>query len=201
MRKMLFTFAGVMMVLALTLAGPGTAGALPIATDLQLAGFSSIGVVGPIATGIVTITETNPLGGSPWSVVVSDAGGPIAVATVTNGSIVLNNSTDVATFSGTLSNSATLNLTGTVALLAAQSGYYSWNLTLPAATMTSLNVSGAYAMASTTFTGGLSVDLSHNNSLNSTSAAVSSVVPVPPALLLFAPGLLGLIGIRRRLNA
>jgi hypothetical protein len=199
MKRMLFTFAGIMMVLALTIAGPGTAKALPIGTDMQLAGFSSVAVSGPIATGIVTITETNPLGASPWSVAISNAGGPIAVATVTSGSIVLNDSTDVATFSGNLSNSATLNLTGSIALLAAESGYYSWNLTLPAATMTSLNVSGAYTMASTAFRGGLSVDLSGNPLFNSTSAAVSSV-PIPPALFLFAPALLGLVGIRKRLK-
>jgi hypothetical protein len=197
MKKIGLLAVGFILAIGLLAGTAGVAKALPIGTDLQLAGFSSVALVGPIATGIVTITETNPLGGSPWSVVVSNAGGPVAVATVANGSIVLNNTTDIATFTGNLSNSASLNLTGTVALLAAQSGYYSWNLTFPAATMTNLNVAGSYAMAFETFTGGVSVDLSKNPSFNSTSAAVSAV-PIPPALMLFAPALLGLIGMRKR---
>ncbi len=201
MKRLLFGIAGIMMALAVVIGAPGMAGATPIAA------YETIGF-GPstTATGTDTVTVTPRLSyGSPvlWTLQGWDAAGnEIGDVSVSNGELVFNNLTNQVEFTGQIvGSSASFDVLGALSNYSGPSAsnhYYTWNVVF--SNLSSL--SNAVFTASGAYVGSVSIEQTGKSLYTGNSAAnldVSSV-PLPSALLLFAPGLFGLIGMRKRLH-
>ncbi len=198
MNKVLFGIAGFMMAAALVIGGPGVAKATPIAAAAINLGSDTTSIVG----SMITASEINS---APW-LLTGYSTGTTAIGTVaiTGGSIVLNTSTNTVGFTGTIEGN-TFNVTGALsdyskAALPGGVQYYSWLIQFPELSTLSnstFRLTGAYS-------GTLSIDQNTSGptaGLGAVNLNVSqSAVPVPPSVLLLFPGLLGLVGIRKRLK-
>jgi hypothetical protein len=209
MKRILFGIAGIMMALALVVAAaPGTAGA----TELTIAETALLGDAVTVANGsTMTVTGTGLSG-----LIFQEGAGPEMA--LTNG--YLNFSGQI---SGSLITSGTFNIGGTLSghnvefTATALSGFLSsidsFAFEVLITPTWSGNIStylqGAPYNFNATGTGGMTLELfqvsgsaytleqgSYANFAATTHAP--SPVPLPPALLLFAPALFGLIGIRKR---
>jgi hypothetical protein len=226
MKRILFAIAGAMMVLALVAAAPGTAGAvpLPVSTSVTLVGVASAeGASAYVLGDSITINEgpdvkppfANVTGLMPAFLLTDVATGRmVSISGFGSSKATISIVGDQATFRGSFADetltpsgsgyNATyttydpFSITGTVTAFAKNNGY-AWNIFFSNLTGLSNNV---FSVANGTFTGSLTLS---TNGITSNAAALSSTVstvpvPVPPSLMFFAPGLLSLIGIRKRLK-
>ena len=191
----LFLFSFVLAI-SLLLAGPGTAKAVPLAaSETIVAGASTTSIGG----SVYTAAERN----SSWTLLGNDAAGNQIGATVliTSGIITLDNAANTATFTGNVGLTP-FSVTGTVSNFGTTAigdvHYYSWLLQfgdISALSNAEFGLVGPYS-------GSLSVQqtLAHPiTGLSAVSLDVSNV-PLPPSILLFAPGLIGLAVLRKRHN-
>ena len=200
MKRILFAI-GFILAIGLLVGAPGTAKADAI--SLTMSGPGSANYSGYTwNTGSLTITEAAPVVfGSfaipAWTLV--DTTDNLGVW-ITNGTIQITGTS--VTLSGGLESGAFLpvgsftNVPGTLLAFTNNSGY-TWNTSFPSLTALS---SPVFSVSSGTFRGSLGFS---TNGSASTAVSLSSnvaVVPIPPALMLFAPALLGLVGIRKRLK-
>jgi hypothetical protein len=205
---MLSAIAGFMMALALVAAAPGTARATAIAaTSLNLVGASLTAgtyawgdnwtvLEGPDAT--IRIPGLGQVPIPAWTITGSDNSGLLITDPVSGGMLVITGPTIKIT--GTIVDGSpsgvSFTMNGTLSNFKTSS-YDSWDVTFKGLTglsNTDFSVAGGiYAGSiSLTTTGGI-------HSISALGSTISSV-PIPSALLLFAPGLLGLMGMRKRLK-
>jgi hypothetical protein len=210
MNRSLFAIAGFMMALAVVAAAPGTAGATPIAaTSLDLVGASlttgtyAWGDNWTVLEGPDTTIRIPGLGQTSipaWTITGSDTSGLLVTDPVSGGTLVITGTTIKIT--GTIVDASpsgvSFTMNGTLSNFK-NSSYDSWDVTFK-------NLTG---LSNTDFsvvdTGGIyagSISVTTSGEIHSISALSSTItsVPISSALLLLAPGLLGLIGMRKRLK-
>lgn len=194
MNKILIAITGFMMMVALVVGGPGVAKAT-IATVAIEAGPS----LTTLGTNTITASEID----GSWFLYGYNASSLLGGVTILGGDIILNTSTNTATFSGTIGTNA-FDVAGILTSYhtppSNNTSYYSWDIMFPnlaALSNSTFALSGPYS-------GSISVQqetFTPTLGLSAVSLAVSSApVPVPPSVLLLAPGLLGLVGIRKRIK-
>jgi hypothetical protein len=183
------------LAMSVLIGGPGMARAIPVMTQADFGGTSYFSQSG----SLITVTEESPVT-NPWYVEATN-GNDDLVAFVTGGKIEFDNVAETVAFYGNLSTGGTLTgLVGTLSNSGQNSDYYSWAVLFTG--LSNLN-NGSFTMLDGIYQGGISIDLSgSSNALGTFSSFSSSVtfVPIPASALLFAPGLLGLLGTRRRLK-
>ncbi|MGD0488598.1 MAG: hypothetical protein ABSB94_15565 [Syntrophorhabdales bacterium] len=189
---------GFILAIGLLVGGPGVARATPVnAFEIIDNGASITSISG----NLYTATErSNDWALSGYDATGNQIGGNV---TITLGTLVFNNATGAATFSGDIGGTP-FTVTGTVNNFKTTSvgkvQNYGWLLQIPDASALSnsqFNVTGAYS-GSVSF---LQTAAHPVSGFSSVGLDVTSAVPLPPSMLLFAPGLLGLIGIRKRFKA
>ncbi len=204
MKRFLFVFVSVVMVMALAAAAAGPAGATTAAESLVL-GSSSTSINN---NGVIVVSETN----SSWELIGEKLNGKYigSPLMITDGTMKFNNATDKVTFSGTIDGDA-FSIKGDLSdySLSPNKLYYSWNITFLAGQIATLNNVLTAAGSSFSLVGRYAGSMSIDQNLTYPATGPSDVslnvsrvssVPVPSALILFAPGLFGLIGLRRRLK-
>ena len=192
------------MVLALLAAAPGTAKATPIAAASILQGTSDTSIKNGGDT--IVVTETN----ASWELIGEKSNGKIigSPVVITDGVMKFNTNTDKVTFTGSIGGNS-FSVKGSLSdySLSSNNLYYSWDVSFAGAQVKGLNdvllLDGSPFRLVDAYAGSINIDQNINSPVSGPSdvnfnvSRVSSV-PVPPALLLFAPGLFGLIGIRKR---
>ncbi len=214
MNKSLLTIAGFMMVLALVAAAPGTARAVPFATVLTLDGPSVS--QGSYTSGNAWVIKEGPdspvpipgIGAIPipaWVITAWNSLTPIITDPVSGGIITISGSTIEITgriIGLSFPSGKSFDITGILVNPASGSNsygsYYSWLVTFAnvANPINGLG-NGDFSVAGT-YGGGIALTATGGLDLFTLSSTISTTVPAPSALLLFAPGLLGLIGMRKR---
>jgi len=228
MNRILFAIAGFTMVLALVVAAPGTAGAIPLATSLSLGGSAVVtgyggynfgdsltmseGAdkvitldVGPetLVTRLPAWTLTDSSAGLQPSVTVTGAtfsisGNQVALAgnwTIPNVSTAIIGGVTTETWGYTAG--TPFSVTGTLSGFTNDKGY-TWNVVFPNLTPLGAAGNGAFLVAGEPFSGSIGFSTSGNGATFVALSSQLAAVPIPPALVLLAPALLGLAGIRKR---
>ncbi len=90
-------------------------------------------------------------------------------------------------------------LTGFAVTTAPSGNNYGWTVTLANGVAAGLS-NESFLVSDGAFTGSVGFSSTGSTFSHVTTSGSLSAVPVPPALLLFAPGLFGLIGMRKRFN-
>ncbi len=200
MKRILFGIAGIMMALAIVVGAPGMAGATPVAAYETIGfGASTTAVSGTTITVTPRLSNNTPV---LWTLQGWDAASnEIGEVSIQSGKLAFDNSANEVEFTGTIVGGPSFDVFGALSEYSGPSAgnhYYTWNVmfsNLSSLSNAVFTVSGAY-------TGSVSVEQTGKSLYTGSSAAnldVSSV-PLPSALLLFAPGLFGLIGMRKRLH-
>jgi hypothetical protein len=223
MKTILFLFAGVMMALALVAAAPGVAGAAPVVNEIDFT-FSSHSATASITpnptppAGYPYLLNIQETGTGTWFVQGYDAANNDVYPenlgfglAITGGNISISPGNPmVAVFTGNIGlTSFTLDINIGAGSEEYQqpapiigggmtNGGFSWSSTVP----TIGSGLSAFFSPSGPYVDTFSTSYDGKTGYISTGGGTLTVVPVPipPALMLFAPALLGLIGIRKRLR-
>ncbi len=210
MNKLLFAVAGFMMAAALVVAAPGTAKATPMVASVTImSGTSNTTVTGTGTTGTISIAEGVT---DSWALVGQDASGNQIGSNVviSGGNITLDNTTHDVTFTGSIASAPAFAITGTLTgyspgLNGPGASTYSWGIAFGNGSnfVSALSGNGQFDLSGN-YSGSLSIT-QNTQTLTSGSSGMSfdvsrSAVPVPPSVFLLVPGLLGLVGMRKRFN-
>jgi hypothetical protein len=196
MKKIGLLAVGFILAIGLLVGAPGTAKAVSIAAMESIMDGASITSTGP--NTVTAIARSGAL----WTVEGYDAAGnALGYVQINSGQLAFNNLTNTVVFTGSVvSGPPTFTVTGTINNYSGPGPtqqYYSWNVVFSSLSVFDnspvFTYSGAYG-------GGIGIYQTTGSPITGKSSVgydVSSV-PVPPSLLLLAPGLLGLIGMRKR---
>ena len=199
MKKILFAITGFIMALALVVAAPGVAGAT--ATTVTLSGPGSANYSSySWNAGSLTITEAPLIAGIIPAWILVDVPDNLGVW-VTNGVIQITGTG--ITLSGTLEKlsgfaveGSFTDVPGTLSAFTNNNGY-TWDASFQSLAALSTPI---FTVPAGTFTGSLGFSTHGGPSTAVSFSSNLTLVPIPPAVMLFAPGLLCLIGIRKRLK-
>ena len=208
MKRVLLALTGFAIVLAFVATAPGTAGAGAVATSLSLSGPST--TTGAYTSGgIWTISESTSMiyipgvGWYPlptWTIAGSNNSGSLVTEYISGGQITISPTASTINITGTIQdgsqNGVWFTATGALTNYKNSTGYYSWDATFT--NLAGLSNAG-FSVGAAPFGGGASFTASGGPNLYTLSSTLSAV-PIPSALLLFAPALLALVGIRKRLK-
>ncbi len=194
MKKIGLFAVGFILAIGLLVGAPGTAKATTANVVIELGIANTVLGSGTITANAEGFWEIAGYGNqNPSSF--------LGAAFISGGAIVLNPGANTVEFSGNVIGGGHFDITGALTNFSTPSpttSYYSGVVgfsSLTALSNFSFSLAGPYA-------GTLSIDQNAagvTSGISTTSMNVSHV-PVPPSVLLFVPGLLGLVGIRKRIK-
>ena len=208
MKRVLLALTGFTLALALAAGVPGTALAGAIATSLSMSGPST--TTGAYTSGGTwTISESTSmlyipgLGWYPlptWTIAGSNNSGSLVTEYISGGQITISPTASTINITGTIQDGSPYGVwftaTGALTNYKNSAGYYSWDTTFM--NLTGLSNAG-FSVGAAPFGGGTSFTAGGGPNFYTLSSTLSAV-PIPSALLFFAPALLALVGIRKRLK-